>query len=691
MNTKLNIKMIVMLLLVVAVSAVYAKSVITVDSCEFEELSAQRKQKARQIQSEFGDEVHRILLDKNNDASILLLFDKELQDKKKPQKISDAFTISAKSMRINDKDSNSRKKVIGEYENVGLQLLTKAGYRSRPGFTIKIDTNQLESFGPLSKKTVLGSGWLDFNEFYNGILIERKSAVIGFYDGKISNIRLKAFANMDIRITKSEPDLSFHEALRKYLSLKKTKVDGRPTGSLHYILNSQRSLVLCWKIDLMLSGNDDYIVWVNAETGQIEREIETTVRGISGTVKAYYYMYGDRYKTSPEQCSYAEAVPFAQTFCWGGGSSLTGTTAANGGYSFEGLTKGTGYEVGVNLWQTGVGSNVKTFKVLSAAVSGEANATLVNSKIPEYTYKGESGSESTDHKINPGWPTKDDPKNPPFTAPTIYHWWPFIYDFFKQWKETNGTLTFDSWTSPMEIIVDADESKFVPSTKKIYIEQMDGKFPSTLYHEYTHAMIYARWSKDLAYSSDYKTRSLGEAISDFIACQYTGETALWDEDIRIVRYLKQDLVSKYTYDKYGYGSLIMKNNYHEASQVLSGALYDAKIDGPRWDNATSGTHRIHLQGLIWHALRWSFESSTEISFPIYFSGLLVADYQKNGGTDPTIKTATGFTPHAYELCKAFYEKHKISPDGKLVPADYCIKCLQAERFESVSMPIRSKR
>ncbi len=126
----------------------------------------------------------------------------------------------------------------------------------------------------LSPKKLMENGILIFGEYYNGIKILNSQGSISFLRGRVDCIALNVTPfQEDVKITNTTPEITFHDALEKYLSSsKKIKLLHRPTGELCFIGGPNNSLLLCWKIDIS-AYEGSKTVYINALTGKIESEV----------------------------------------------------------------------------------------------------------------------------------------------------------------------------------------------------------------------------------------------------------------------------------------------------------------------------------------------------------------------------------------------------------------------------------
>ena len=237
----------------------------------FEDFSDKMKIKVKNIEKEFGDEAN-VSLGKAKEGSIIIQFKRENRNK-----LCAEYINEIKKNKVNDDDTNSIKKEIEVYEKNGINLLKKAGFPVGTKFTLKVAEKPFKTYGKVSKKQILKEGILLFDECYNGIRIEDSRSAIFFLRENVFRIRVAATANMKgISIASSIPKVTFNDALKQYLSTsEKLKLIKRPIGYLCYILNENKRLILCWKIQIS-AVSDSKNVYVNAETGETVKEASTT-------------------------------------------------------------------------------------------------------------------------------------------------------------------------------------------------------------------------------------------------------------------------------------------------------------------------------------------------------------------------------------------------------------------------------
>ncbi len=254
----------------VAVSSDGSGKIKMMGNVKFEDLSEEKKQKIKHIEKEFGDE-GTIHIGDEKRRSITIMF-----GKKNKNKLCESYVNAVKNNKVNDDDSNSVKKEIEVYEKNGLKLLEKAGYPTGTKFSLKLAAESFNTKGKMSKKNMLKEGLLTFDEYYDGIRIVGGYSAMYFVREHVFSIKVDAVANLEgVSIASSIPKILFSVALRTYLSTsKKLNLDERPRGSLCYILNENKSLILCWVFNIW-AGSDSKVVYVNAETGKTEREVST--------------------------------------------------------------------------------------------------------------------------------------------------------------------------------------------------------------------------------------------------------------------------------------------------------------------------------------------------------------------------------------------------------------------------------
>jgi hypothetical protein len=128
------------------------------------------------------------------------------------------------------------------------------------------------------ERLAFNSGFLTFDEYYNGIRIESSGCLRILFDkGQINIIGCTMYAIDDVPIIGVKPKITPEEALEKYLASKKISMYRKPIFTLCYHLCQDESLKLCWRIKIF-AGSDSMDLIINALSGQTEQEISTVKR-----------------------------------------------------------------------------------------------------------------------------------------------------------------------------------------------------------------------------------------------------------------------------------------------------------------------------------------------------------------------------------------------------------------------------
>jgi hypothetical protein len=322
----------------------------------------------------------------------------------------------------------------------------------------------------------------------------------------------------------------------------------------------------------------------------------------------------------------------------------TTSTSSSGGYKFLNLTEEDDYGVTARLYNSN--------NLFHVFVGAAANSPKDAEDYDVFT--------ATDDKANFTWEQNQ-------TQPNVHFWWPVVHDWYvSNW----GSSFIKDWTAPdgrgkvMQIFTEAASDN---ADRGSYIELTSngGKYPTALFHEYTHIMVEYKWGDVFTRSFYAETNSMEEGVADYMACKCANQTGMFG--------LNNNRNLWNNGKDYSIVEPITSSDIHGPSQVLSGALFDA-TDRIGWDN---------MKQLVWDAGKDMVgDYTSNWTFSNFFTELLIRDYKKFGSAaranqeDPT---RGGCPPHGKILCEVFCHQHGISP-GKPIPKPetYCEDCINGK-------------